>query len=445
MQSKFTQGSILRHICNMTFASMAGLLSLFLVDLVDMYWLSLLGEIELAAAIGYAGSILFFTLSLSIGLSIGVGATVSQSVGGGDRNATRRLVGNIAVAIVLISIPVMLLVVLLLPVLLGYLGAEGRAHELALSYAVIVLPSMPLMAGAMAASGVMRALGNAKEAMYLTLLGGAVNAALDPLLIFTFGLGIEGAAWATVLCRVAMLAYGIYLLVFKHRLIARPKRELFARDFRRFAEVALPAALTNLSTPVGVAYVTAVMAGFGDSAVAGNAIVGKVQALAFAGLFALSGSVGPIVGQNLGAGQISRIMETLKQSVVFVLSYCLVACLLLFALTEFLVAAFNASGEAAELIRWFCWGLSTAFVFNGLTFCSNAFFNNLKVAHWATVINFAKATIFTMPFAYIGAQLAGPVGIFIGMWIGSAIIAVIGLYLAWFKVRSLPGAERAGL
>ena len=437
MQAKFTQGSILRHICTMTFASMAGLLSLFLVDLVDMYWLSLLGELELAAAIGYAGSILFFTLSLSIGLSIGVGASVSHSVGRGDREATSKLVANILLAIVLITVPVMLLVYVSLPSLLSWLGAEGRAHELALNYSSIVLTSMPVMGCAMAASGVMRALGNAKEAMYLTLLGGVVNAVLDPLFIFAAGLGIEGAAWATVVSRIAMLAYGFWLVAIKNQLLDKPSGQFFVRDLRLFSKIAFPASLTNLSTPIGVAYVTATMAGFGDAAVAGNTIVSKIQPLAFAGLFALSGSIGPIVGQNLGAGQVDRIMEILKKSILFVLVYCLVVCSLLFLLSDMLVAIFDSSAEANQLIRWFCWGLSTVFVFNGLTFCTNAFFNNMQLAHWATIINFSKASVFTMPFVYFGSQWAGPFGILLGQWLGAALIAGLGVYLAYRKVLAL--------
>lgn len=425
----------------MTFASTAGLLSLFLVDLMDMYWLSLLGQVELVAAIGYAGSILFFTLSVCIGLSIGCGAVVSQSIGGGDKAATQKLVGNIYLTIVIVLIPVMLVTLTNIRSILSWLGAEGNTLELARSYMVIVLPSMPLLGLAMASSGVMRAFGNAKQAMYLTLLGGGVNAILDPLFIFGVGWGIEGAAVASVLARVAMVIYGFYLVAIKNGLLAMPQRKRFSADFHCYRRVALPAMLTNLSTPIGVAYVTAVMAQFGDAAVAGNAIVSKIQPLAFAGLFALSGSVGPIVGQNFGAGNMDRILETLKQTIKFILVYCLVACVTLMCLSGFLVKSFQAEGEAADLIRWFCWGLSSMFVFNGLTFCSNAFFNNLKVAHWATLANFAKATVFTMPFAYFGAQWGGPVGVWIGMYIGSVIIAFIGLWLMYYRIQTLTRSE----
>lgn len=422
----------------MTFASTAGLLSLFFVDLMDMYWLSLLGEIELAAAIGYAGSVLFFTLSISIGMSIGCGAVISQSIGEGDKRKTQSLIANILLMILALSLVVMLPVLLSVEVLLSWLGAEGKTLLLAKSYMVIVLPSMPLLGLAMAASGIMRAMGNAKEAMYLTLIGGGVNAVLDPIFIFGCGWGIEGAAIATACCRAAMIAYGYRLLSSRYALLAKPDLSLFIQHLRTYFQTAFPAMLTNLATPIGVAYVTATMAQFGDAAVAGNAIVGKIQPLAFAGLFALSGSVGPIAGQNLGAGLFDRISEVLTQSVVFILLYCLVACSLLFVSAEILVGAFKAEGEAASLIRWFCWGLSTMFIFNGFSFCTNALFNNLRVAHWATGINFARATIFTVPFAYFGAEWGGPVGIWIGVYIGAALVGMIGLVLAYWKIRNLP-------
>ncbi|WP_045857496.1 MATE family efflux transporter [Teredinibacter purpureus] len=438
MKAKFTEGSIFRHVSVMTFASSIGLMSLFLVDLVDMYWLSLLGVIELAAAIGYAGSILFFTLSLSIGLSIGCGALVSQSAGRGDKIATSQLVGNIFALIFAVTLPVCLLVLVLVPTLLRWLGAEGPAFEFARAYLLIILPSLPLMGVAMAAGGVMRALGHAKEAMVLTLMGGLVNAVLDPLFIFGFGWGIEGAAAATVVARIAMVVYGLYRVAFAYDLIRWPSVVSFVADARSFLATAIPAVLTNLATPIAVAYVTAIMALFGDSAVAGNAIISKLQPLAFAGLFALSGSIGPIAGQNFGANNKARVMETLRASILFTLAYSIVACGLLFMFTDTLIAIFKAKEDAAQLIKWFCYGLSSMFFFSGITFVTNALFNNLRLAHWATIFNFAKATVFTIPFVLVGADLGGPVGILVGLYCGAVLVAVAGWGMAWHKIRRLP-------
>lgn len=436
MQAKFTEGSIDKHVSAMTFASMAGLMSLFLVDLVDMYWLSLLGEIAIAAAIGYAGSVLFFTLSLCIGLSIGCSAMVSHAVGAGDKAHTAKLVGNVFTIIVVITVPISIGVVFFLTPILKSLGASGDALVLAQSYLKIILPSLFLLAIAMATSGVIRALGFAKMAMYVTLLGGMVNAVLDPIFIFTFGWGIEGAALATFASRIAMVALGLYLVARKYELLSAPDLHRIKEDVTHYCQTAIPAVLTNLSSPIGLAFVTASMAQFGDSAVAGHAIISKIQPLAFAGLFALSGSIGPIAGQNLGAKKYDRIMQTLSASVRFILIYCVVVCGLLALLTNLFISLFHASGDAALLIRWFCYGLSIMFVFNGITFATNALFNNLHVASWATVLNFLKATVFTMPFVYLGALWFGVIGVYGGLFLGAAIVALLGLFVAYKKIRS---------
>ena len=90
---KFVTGSTLRHVLTMTSAGTVGLVAVFLVDVVNLFYISLLGHKELAAAVGYAGTLLFFMLSLAIGLSIAVGAMTSRALGSGDRTYARQLSG----------------------------------------------------------------------------------------------------------------------------------------------------------------------------------------------------------------------------------------------------------------------------------------------------------------------------------------------------------------
>ena len=437
MQAKFTEGSILKHISVMTLSATAGMLILFLVDVLDMFWLSLLGEVQLAAALGYAGSILFFTMSIGIGLAIACSAVVSQAIGRGDEHKTKPLVGTVLIITFLVTLPVLFFVLEMLGPVLRWLGASDEAYVFARNYMWIVLPSMPLMTVAMASTGVFRAFGRAKEAMYVSLTAGIFNAVLDPIFIFGVGWGIEGAAVATSLSRVAMLVYALWQIIKVRRYFSWPSRAEITGNLHSFFEVALPAMLTNLSTPISFAYVTSVMAKFGDSAVAGNTVLVKVQPLVFAGLFALSGAIGPIVGQNFGAKRPDRVMEILQKCVVFVALYCAAACVLLFILTEPIIYVFKAEQDAAELIRYFCWGISTIFFFNGLTFCTNTMFNNLKVAHWATYVNLIRATLFTMPFAYFGAKWGGPVGIWLGIYAGAVLVAFAGFVLARYRIRQI--------
>ena len=438
MEATYVKGPILRHILIMSGSGAIGLAALFTVDLVDMYFLSLLGDTNITAAVGYAASILFFTLSMNIGLAIGCGALIAKAAGGGDRDTARRQVAHIILAIIGITVVTMALVLLNSQRLLGWLGAHDEALTFAQSYLNIVICGTPIMGVGMACSAIMRALGAAKQAMGLTLIGAFTNAVLDPIFIFVLDLKIVGAAIASICAYISMGVYGLWIVVKHFDLLGRWQKVAISEDLKTYTSVALPAVLTNLATPISIAYVTAMMANFGNDAVSGNAIVARIQQVAFAGLFALSGAVGGIAAQNWGAQKYDRVKAVLDQSLIIILVYCLFVCLGLYALTGFLINAFQAQGQEANLIRWFCYGLSAVYIFNGMTFVTNALFNNLGVAHYATQFNFGKATIGTIPFVYFGAQLAGPLGMYWGLLIGASLVAVLGLWVNYWHINRLP-------
>ena len=91
-QAVFLEGNLFRHIAVMSFTASVGLMALFIVDFVDMIFISMLGKSELAAAVGYAGAILFFTSSFGIGMAIAAGALVARALGAGmlKRRAAKR-------------------------------------------------------------------------------------------------------------------------------------------------------------------------------------------------------------------------------------------------------------------------------------------------------------------------------------------------------------------
>ena len=118
--------------------------------------------------------------------------------------------------------------------------------------------------------------------MYVTLAGGVITAFTDPMLIFGFGLGVYGAAWATLISRLVFLGVGYYGAVRVHDLVGRPSFATLPHDFRPLMEIGLPSILANLATPVSAIYVTRVWSDFGEPTVAGGAIVDRVIPLAFA-------------------------------------------------------------------------------------------------------------------------------------------------------------------
>ncbi|MGN7774380.1 MATE family efflux transporter [Phyllobacterium sp. 22552] len=225
--------------------------------------------------------------------------------------------------------------------------------------------------------------------MFVMLAGAVATAILDLFLIFGFNLGITGAAIANVLSRFALLALGFHGVVIIHRLVSIPDRKRLFAALVPFAAIGGAAVLTQLATPAASAFVTARMADFGDAAVAGWTVVGRLVPIAFSALFALSGTVGPILGQNFGAGRFDRVRQALRDALIVSTVYVATVWLLLALFRNQISGLFSAHGEAHQLILFFCLIAAGSFLFNGPLFVSNAAFNNLGYPVLATLFNWA--------------------------------------------------------
>jgi len=436
-QAKFLDGSLFRHVAVMSLTSSVGLLAVFAVDFIDMVFISMLGKDELAAAIGYAGAVLFLTTSFNIGVAIAAGALVARALGGGDRDQARQRASNALLAGILFSCLFAGLVWISLDTLIGFLGAVGRTRDLAVHYLQIVVPALPLLLLGMAGGAILRAHGDANRAMMVTVAGGIVNAVLDPILIFTFELELTGAALASAAARISMAYFAISAIFRHYGGLVLPRVQAFWADLKPIAAISVPAILTQLATPVGQAVVTRAMAAYGEEAVAGMAIVARMSPLAFGTIFALSGAVGPIVGQNYGAGHFGRVRETLRASLFFTALVVGFATLVLYVLREPIIALFEAKGDARTLIYLFCGPLALMFFFNGVLFVCNACFNNLGHPLYSTWLNWGRHTLGTIVPVWIGAALLGAPGVLIGQAAGGIVFALAAVILVRAVIKDV--------
>jgi putative MATE family efflux protein len=434
---KFVTGSTLRHILVMTGAGAVGLMAIFLCDLANILFLSWQGDETIVAAVGYASSIVFLTVSMGIGLSIAATSLVAPALGAGRRMRGRRLSLNAHVLTFAAASALSLVIWLAIPELLALLGATGRASELAADYLLILVPALPPLAVAMTSASVLRSVGDARRAMNVTLVGAVVNTLLDVVLILGLGLGIHGAAISSAAARLMMMAVGLYGVMGAHDLGGRLRLPTLVADAPALIAVAVPAVLTNIATPVANAYVTRAMAPFGDASVAGWAILGRLTPVAFGAIFALSGTVGPIIGQNYGAGALDRVRLTFTQSLLVTAAFTGLAWLFLAALARPIAAGFDARGETADLIVFYCRTLAPLFVFLGALFVANAAFNTLGRAHYSTALNWGRATLGTVPFVAFGAYLAGAAGVLAGSMLGGVLFGTVAVWLAYRSIGEL--------
>lgn len=437
-QAKFLQGNLLRHISVMSLTASVGLMAVFVVDFVDMIFISMLGKAELAAAVGYAGAILFFTSSFGIGIAIAAGALVSRALGEGDEELARQRASNTLVLGVIFGSLFAGVVWLNLTGLARLMGATGETLALTVHYLAIVIPSLPLLLTGMVGGAILRGHGDARRAMMATVIGGIVNAVLDPILIFGLGLDLTGAALSSVVARIAIGFAALYPIIRHYGGLHLPRPAALARDLGPILTIAFPAILTQLATPIGQAYVTRSMAAYGEDAVSGMAIVARITPVAFGVVFALSGAIGPIIGQNYGARQNDRVLRAFRDGVLFTAIVIALVSLILFLLRGQIVALFQADGLSRDLIYLFAGPLALAFFFNGLIFVSNAAFNNLGNPYYSTWINWGRHTLGTVPFVILGGYMYGAPGILIGQALGGVIF---GLFAAWMALRVIKRAS----
>lgn len=430
--AKFVSGSIMRHVITMSGTASVGMVSMFAVDAISLLYITRLGKPTLTAAMGFGSTLLFFAASVSIGLSIAAGAVTSRAIGGGDMRAARQAA---SAALIIVAVVMSLLALLAAPLLvplLSVLGAEGAAARAAHEYMLILLPGLPLLGLGMCLSALLRAKGDARRSMQVTLLPSLSLLLLDPLFIFGLGLELRGAAVATLAARCLIVALGLYGVVRVHRLYKRPNRDQIRRFLKPFLAIGGPAILTQVATPFANSFVTATMAPFGDDAVAGSAIIARITPLAFGLLFAMSGAVGPIIGQNVGARQFNRVRSALIDSIRVATGYSIVVSLLLAALAPVLADLFGARGIGHDLVVFFCRFLAITFVFSGMLFIANAAFNNLGYAFYSTLMNWGRSTLGVLPFVWLGGQWFGARGVIAGSALGAL---VFGLLATWLCLR----------
>jgi len=429
----------MKHVITMSLTASIWIIALFFVDLLDFYFISLLWENNLAAAVGYAGTLLFFTISISIWFMIAMGALVSKFIGAWKKTVAQRYAIYILALIWISSIPLTLWVYSFAPYLIALLWAQGETLNLAISYLRIVVLGMPVMMLAMWLSAILRSLWEAKHAMYTTLSASIVNGILDPIFIFWFAWWLEGAAFATLVSRFAMFFVTLYYIQKNHFfkwLCGISLREWYQKLWP-IMFIAIPAILTNLATPIGNAYVTSSISKFWDSAVAGMSMIWRVSPVAFAVIFALSWAIWPIIGQNLWAKRFDRIQETVWSSLKFSFLYVIGASITLLLLRNVIVDIFSLVWVARELWLLFMTFLSWLFIFQAMAFVANAVFNNIWYAKKSTIINFAKATIFTIPFVYFWSLHYGASGVIVGQSIGMVFIWILAFIWCLHSVKAL--------
>ncbi len=424
------EGSIQQSLIRMTMPMIIGMMMLFTFSLVDTWFISFLGT-ESLAAISFTFPITFTVMSMAIGLGIGASAVVAKCVGGSEYEKAKEAATVINYISLSLAVIVAFTLWLFMEPLFALMGASKELMVLIRQYMYVWFPGSVLVVCIMTGNSVLRACGDTKTPSMLMAAAGLANAILDPLLIFGVGpfpeLGIQGAAWATVLAWSMGFTYLIYLLVVKQEIVARaiPSKEAFRASGRDMLRIGVPAAGANMMTPLAAGIMTAIAAGFGGTAVAAYGVGARLEPMATLLVLAMSSSLPPLISQNLGAGRLDRVEEAYRIATRFIVVWQLGIYLVL-ALTAPLIATlFSDDPGVTEAIRLFLWIMPLGYGLQGIIILTNSSLNALHKPLSALYLSIARFFVFYVPLAWIGSMYLGLFGFFAGAVCGNFLMAAI--------------------
>jgi putative MATE family efflux protein len=424
----------------MTIPMIYGMILLMTFNVVDTFFVSLLGTQPLAA-ISFTFPVTFTVLSLTIGLGIGTSAVIAKFLGTQDHDSAKDA-GTAALYLAAIIVACLSFVgYFVTDELFMLLGAQASLLPLIHQYMDIWYLGSIFLIGPMIGNAVLRASGDTKTPSLVMGCAGLVNAVLDPILIFGVGpipaMGIQGAAIATLVSWFFALLFVLHVLINKRNLIHTGflPVKTWVKACRHILTIGLPAAGANMLTPIAAAIMTAIVASYGESAVAAFGVGSRIESIACLVVLALSMTLPPFISQNFGAGQLNRVEEAYKAAIKFVLFWQVFIYFVLVLFASLIASWFAKEQAVAELIELFIWILPLGYGLQGVIILTNSSFNALHKPMVALALSIVRLFICYVPFAYLGSYLYGLPGLFVGALFGIVLMAAISyrLFVKQFK------------
>ncbi|MCG7497291.1 MATE family efflux transporter [Vibrio sp. Of7-15] len=415
-----------RQLFSMTWPMMFGILSLMSFQLVDSAFIGQLGVLPLAAQ-GFTLPMQMVVIGLQVGLGIATTSLISRVLGSGEIQRAQQLGGLVvitgAVAIFILS---WLIWLLRGPILL-LLGAPENVAPVIDDYWPVWLASAWTGAMLYFAYSLCRANGNTMLPGSMMVVTSLLNMAFDPLFIFTLDMGLQGAAWATIAAfGIGMLV--VYPLVLKRQWMTLNWQGLdIVPSIKELGHIMAPAMLSQLLPPISSMLATKLVAGFGATAVAAWALGSRVEFFSIVVVLAMTMSMPPMIGRMLGAKEIGSIRTLVNIAVKFILLFQLTIAAILFVLANPIANLLSSEASVSEVFSmhlvWIPFSLGPL----GVCMLMVSVCNALALPMRALWISSLRLFVCFLPMIWLGTQLFGLQGIFIGATLGNIAAGI----MAW--------------
>ena len=420
-----------------------GMLSTFLFQVIDTYFIGKLGPQSLAA-LSFSSTIYFVLVSLYIGLSIGVSIIIGKAVGAGEKEKINKMVWVSGLLTFLISSVFSVIGILFIDPIFTGLGASIELLQPISEYTIPILVGMPLLAMAMTASGVLRASGNITKPEMVMGLAGLINLIFDYALIFgKWGmpeLGIQGAAYATIFSWLFVFI-GMVVLLVQDSLIhfVTQAKESISVLVKEIFSLGFPTIITQIIGPFTMMFLTYVLAQNSAMAVAAFGVSSRIEMLLLIGVLSISTAITPFIAQNSGAKTYRRIDEAIVFAGKASTYLGIAVAILLYLFIEQIASIFTEDITVIEYTSNYFYMVSLSYVPYAFYLVTTSILNGLQQTKKSLKITLIKAIGFSVPATMIGS-FWGVQGIFIGLSSSNVLAGIYAGYVMRKEIEKMHSA-----
>ena len=416
-----------------------------LYNMVDSIYIGHIAEVGSLAISGLAVTFPLMNISTAFGTLVGVGAATMISVLLGQKNyaVANKVLSNEVTLNIITGLVFTFVALMWMDPILRFFGATEATLPFARQYMTIIAIGNAVTHLYFGLNSVIRSSGSPKTAMGLTLFTVASNAILDPVFIFVFKLGIQGAAIATVLCQFMALCYTMWFFLDQDKFLHLPRsRKVFRIDWRIAKDslaIGMGPFLMNLASCIVVLFINQQLVKWGgDLALGAYGIVNRISFLFVMIIMGFNQGMQPIAGYNYGARQYARVREVYVKTAGWATLVCLFGFLISEALPGPTVSIFTPDPVLHDMAARGLRMMNLAFPIIGFQMVTTNLFQCLGMVNKSIFLSLSRQLLFLLPCIYIlPPLLESETGVWYSFPISDTIAAIVTAFFAVGLLRNL--------
>ena len=435
---------ITRLIMKMSLPLMISMLIQALYNIVDSMFVARVSETALTA-VSLAFPLQNLLIAFGVGTGVGMASYLSRKLGEKDTETATKAAGN---GITLAVITWVLFAILGLTIVKPFMALftdDAELLGLSTSYSEIVMIFSFFMLLSMMNERILQGTGDSFSSMLSQMTGAITNIILDPVFIFVFKMGANGAAIATVIGQAVGCAVSLYFVIRNKYIKIKPQHlKLEKRMVASIYSVGAPTIITNSIGTVMTGAMNAILIGFSTTAVSVFSVYFKLQSFVFMPIFGLSSGMVPIIAYNYGARKKKRVMSTIYIGTIIAIGIMVVGTIVFNLFPEALLSLFSATEEMYRLGVPALRIISLCFVSAAISIGLGSSFQATGYGIGTMIVSISRQLLVLIPTTYIMAKLVGINGVWFSFIIAEAVGLAVSLilFIKVYKTRIKPIGEK---